>query len=106
VTINSNALQIFVFNDGNEDLNSPIKIRGFLDYNNEPIFIAKDVAVAMGYINTKDAIIKHCDNTISVKEYTDSKGRGTRPLNEIKDLHPQTRLIREPDVYELTINSH
>lgn len=37
------------------------EIRAILDENNEPWFIGKEVAMVLGYVNTKDALSKHVD---------------------------------------------
>lgn len=36
------------------------EVRISLDASNEPLFCAKDVATALGYSNTADAISRHC----------------------------------------------
>ncbi|WP_006786910.1 Bro-N domain-containing protein [Thiorhodospira sibirica] len=69
----------------------------------QPWFIAKDVAVALGYTDAKQAIRNHCKyakslNAIGVSiqhPYTDQALR----------LDPQTKLIPEPDVYRLILRS-
>jgi hypothetical protein len=63
------------------------------DENENSLFVAKDVASALGYVNTRDAIITHCKKGISAKE------------SGIATLHPQTQLILEPDVYRLIVKS-
>lgn len=69
-------------------------VRVIRDENGNSLFVAKDVAVALGYSNTRDAIISHCKKAVSAKE------------SGIATLHPQTQLIPEPDVYRLIVKSH
>ncbi|WP_006786114.1 Bro-N domain-containing protein [Thiorhodospira sibirica] len=69
----------------------------------QPWFIAKDVAVALGYRDTINAIKTHCKYAKSLNDigvairhpYTDQALR----------LDPQTKLIPEPDVYRLILRS-
>lgn len=64
----------------------------------EPWFVAKDVAEALGYADTKKAVAAHCKAGISMSE-----GGRIIPL---VDLHPHTVLIPERDVYRLVMRSH
>lgn len=69
------------------------EIRVLSDANGEPLFVAKDVATALGYANASDAISKHC------------KGVAERyPLQTQGGLQ-NARVIREPDLYRLIANS-
>lgn len=56
-------------------------------------FIGKEVASMLGYQDTADAITRHCKKT------KDNKGRC------FTDLHPQTKLIPESDLYRLIARS-
>ncbi len=72
--------QTFTFNQSDN-------VRIIVDENNTPMFVAKDVANALGYTNTKDAISRHCNGV--VKHY---------PLKTAGGLQ-NVRVIYEPDVY-------
>lgn len=106
----SNLIKNFVFfaNDDNNDDDNMINIRTIIDPNNEPYFVARDIATALGYENTKKAVSDHCFNPISVADFVNTlQSQGTRPVTpiEINSLHMQTKLIREPDVYALIFRS-
>lgn len=60
--------------------------------NGEPWFVAKDVAVALGYSNPLDAVRKHCKGVREIR--TPSTG-GDQMMN----------FINEPDVYRLVMRS-
>lgn len=78
--------QTFTFNQSNN-------VRIVLDENGAPMFVAKDVAIALGYSNTKDALSRHCRGV--VKHY---------PLQTKGGLQ-NVRVIYEPDVYALIFGS-
>lgn len=59
----------------------------------QPLFVAKDVAVALGYENTNDAINKFCKGV--AKRYPLSTNGGKQEI----------RVIDEPDVYRLIFGS-
>jgi prophage antirepressor-like protein len=59
----------------------------------EPWFVAKDIAVALGYADTKSAVIDHCKRAKSLK----ALGVANRHPQENQALDPQTKLIPEPD---------
>ena len=61
-------------------------------FNGEPWFIAKDVAEALGYTDTDQAIRKHCKATI------------TLPVESTGQVR-HMRIIPERDVYRLILNS-
>ena len=70
-----------------------------------PMFFGSQIAKALGYMNTRDAIINHVwkENKTPVKEYRlISKGSDSR-LSD--DLHPQTILINEFGMYQLIMSS-
>lgn len=88
---------------------------------NDPLFIAKDVAVALGYTDVDQAVRMHCkrgtplssfkfsanpgDSTGSQQTYAQrriAKLKGNRPVG----LHPKTIIIPESDVYRLIMRSH
>lgn len=60
----------------------------------EPWFVAKDVAEALGYSRTADAVRAHCKGGLPV-------GVGNSPT----PLDPQTVIIPERDVYRLVMRS-
>jgi prophage antirepressor-like protein len=72
---------------------------------NKELFVAKDIALLLGYANTKDAIIRHCKNAKSLKEF--DWGSDSRPLDfsGVGNIDPQTKLISESDVWRLIIKS-
>ena len=81
-----NELSIFSFESH--------QIRTVVDDNGEPLFVAKDVAVALGYKDPTNAIKQHC--------------RGAAERHPIKDAMGRTqdaRVIREPDLYRLIFGS-
>ena len=51
-----NELQVF----SNEDFGS---VRTLI-INDQPHFVARDVATALGYVNKSDAIMKHCKGVV------------------------------------------
>ena len=67
-----------------------------LDINDEPMFVAKDVAVILGYTNPQKAVRDHC------KTRTPLGGIG---VNDSVPLDPQTIIIPERDVYRLVMRS-
>lgn len=88
--------QVFKFN------NSEISVLGTKE---TPMFFGSQIAKALGYINTRDAIIHHVweKNKTSISEYKKNiKGSDSRPLDH---LHPQTVLISEPGIYQLIFAS-
>lgn len=74
-----------------------------LDQNGDPLFVARDVAMALGYKNTADAVKTHCRRAKSLSEL------GCAPSAPQQDqqltLDPQTKMIPESDVYRLTMKS-
>jgi prophage antirepressor-like protein len=72
---------------------------------NKELFVAKDIALLLGYANTKDTIIRHCKNAKPLKEF--DWGSDSRPLdfNGVGNIDPQTKLIPESDVWRLIIKS-
>lgn len=70
----------------------------------DPWFIAKDVAKALGYKRTNDAVKQHCDEfqVVTRKSMLLNKN-GETPLLEIPDRGLQ--IINESDVYNLVFGS-
>lgn len=67
-----------------------------VDIDGEIWFVAKDVALALGYSNPQDAVRRHCKKTRNIA------GAG----NAHPSLDPQTIIIPEPDIYRLIIKSN
>ena len=65
-------------------------------------FVAKDIAKVLGYADTSKAIEQHCKYAKSLNLF---KVGETTTFNEINNLHPQTKLIPESDVFRLIIKS-
>lgn len=73
--------------------NEKWSVRGGVDDAGEPWFVAKDVAVALGYERPENAIERHCKGSLK---------RG--PLQTAGGTQ-QVRIIGEPDVYRLIFGS-
>ncbi|AHA28008.1 phage repressor protein [Candidatus Liberibacter americanus] len=69
-------------------------IRTLVDKQGNPLFVAKDIAEALGYNNPSDAVYQHCDGSVFYRTIIDSLGRNQK-----------TRVIKEPDVYRLIVKS-
>ena len=69
-----------------------------VDQNGEPWFVGKDVAAALGYSNTKDALAKHVDEQDKLQgdgvAFRDSMGREQHPV-----------IINESGLYSLIFGS-
>lgn len=68
-------------------------VRVVTDDAGEPLFVAKDVATALGYINPSDAISRHCKGVVERYPLQTSGG------------DQEARVIREPDLYRLIFKS-
>ena len=68
-----------------------------------PLFIGKDIAEILGYIDTKTSIEDHVDDEDKMRwsHVQKSKGGVSPPLK----LHPQTILINESGLYSLILRS-
>ena len=64
-----------------------------LEIDGEPWFVANDVAIALGYKRANDAVNQHCKGTAKYRPL--QTAGGTQEL----------RIISEPDLYRLIINS-
>jgi len=74
-------------------------IRVITDDNGETLFVAKDVATALGYSDTDDAVRSHCKHMILLK---------AGELTGLGMTNPPSRgltVIPESDVYRLTMRS-
>lgn len=67
----------------------------------EPWFMAKDVATALGYADTDQAVRNHCKRAKSLKDIDPSNQR----VEQNQELDPKTKFIPEPDVYRLITRS-
>ena len=65
-------------------------VRVVLDDDNQPMFVAKDIATILGYADTNKAINTHCDGVVILRTVSDSLGRSQE--------------MRVIDVYELDLN--
>ncbi|HCD3925221.1 BRO family protein [Klebsiella aerogenes] len=83
-----------VINNTFESLNVRVVMR-----EGEPWFIAKDVAEALGYTDTNQAIRKNCKRSVNV-DLRASTGRGI-----ISAGNPTVKAIPESDVYRLIMRS-
>ncbi|RKL52314.1 Bro-N domain-containing protein (plasmid) [Candidatus Liberibacter asiaticus] len=70
------------------------KIRTIVDKDQNIWFVAKDVATALGYENSNEAINAHCYGVAKRYPISDSLGRTQK-----------VRIIAEPDVYRLLVKS-
>ena len=70
------------------------QIRVVLDEKGEPLFVACDVAAALGYKDTVNAIKQHCRGVVKHHPIPDALGR-------IQNV----RVIHEPDMYRMIVNS-
>lgn len=77
-------------------------VRAFY-FKDEPWFVAKDVAAALGYADTVNAVKTHCKSAKSLKELGVAKHHPY--TNQGVALDPQTKVIPESDVYLLTLRS-
>ena len=69
-------------------------VRVVLDDDNQPMFVAKDIATILGYADTSRAINVHCGGAVILRPISDSLGRSQ-----------EMRVIYEPDLYRLIFGS-
>ncbi|CDG88428.1 BRO-N domain-containing protein [Xenorhabdus bovienii] len=86
-----NTLMIF----SNEELD--IELQGML-YNGKPVFIAVEIAKALGYERPHDALSAHCKSLIKIK-YGEMASLGFEPKPNGMSL------LTEPDLYRLILRS-
>ena len=67
--------------------------------NGKEHFIAKDIAIILGYVETAKAIRTHCKNIDIIANL-----EGVSKMDTLK-FDPQTRVIQEPDIWRLIIKS-
>lgn len=70
-------------------------VRVVTGVDGNPLFVAKDVAVALGYQNTNEAVNTHCDDGVA-KLY---------PIQDSMNRTQKVRVIDESDVYSLIFGS-
>jgi prophage antirepressor-like protein len=84
---------------------SPFDFRGSklraINHQGEVLFVGRDVASTLGYVNTRQAIIDHCKAPIRVDEILRRGGRDSIPPS----WDSQLVLIPERDVYRLGMRS-
>lgn len=71
------------------------QLRTLTDEHGEPLFVAKDAAVMLGYSEPRRAIDQHCRGGAFYTPIVDRLGRTQ-----------QARVIREPDLWRLIAGSH
>jgi prophage antirepressor-like protein len=71
------------------------EIRTISDVQGNPMFVAKDVALALGFSDTVNAIKQHCRGVVKHHPIIDSLGRTQH-----------VRVIYEPDLFRLVANSN
>ena len=76
--------------------------------NNQIMFVGKDVAIALGYSNTRDALSKHVDaedkGTVAIRDHVDSEDKG---VNEMVTPGGNQKVIfiNESGLYALILSS-
>lgn len=65
-----------------------------IEQDGQPLFCGKDAAAALGYVNTKDTLARHCRGVVKRYPITDRLGRTQ-----------QVRFITEGDLYRLIAGS-
>ena len=80
--------------------NNELRVLGTIE---NPLFIAKDVAIMLEYSNTKKAIIDHID-TEDVITYNQLNESGV-PFRYPGKIQPHTKLINESGLYSLILRS-
>ncbi|MFA6397052.1 MAG: BRO family protein [Sulfurimonas sp.] len=95
MTNNTQIAQITQFNFNDNEVRCQI-------INNEPWFVAKDVALLLGYTNPQKAIRDHCKKGILLRDIYRVNDSFT--LDEF-DLQSQTKMIKEDDIFRLIVKS-
>lgn len=70
------------------------QVRIVLDEQGNPMFVAKDVAIALGYADPTNAIKQHCRGVVK-----------RHPIKDNLNRTQNVRVIYEPDVYALVFGS-
>ena len=94
----SNSLQVFQFETSTI---RTVEIDGVV------WFVAKDIALALGYSNTTDAVRTHCRKAKSLKDIGSAVGAPPEITGDGKSqpLDLQSKMIPESDVYRMTLKS-
>lgn len=74
------------------------QVRVVTDDTGEPLFVAKDVAEALGYSDTTQAVRNHCKHAKPLKDINVDSAF-------LMSLDPQTKVIQASDVYLLVLRS-
>ncbi len=69
------------------------EIRVVIDSNGEPLFVGKDICIALGYSDPTNAMKQHCRGVVKYHPIQDSLGRTQ-----------EVRVLTEPDVLRLIVN--
>lgn len=69
-------------------------VRVIADDPDNPLWVARDVAIALGYKRPNDAVNAHCRGAVIYRPIVDRLGRAQ-----------QARVIGEPDLYRLIVGS-
>lgn len=81
-----------------------MQVRVVVFDDSSSLFVARDVATALGYVDTTQAIRGNCKRAKSLKDIGASGGR-PQQNQQLSELDPQTKLIPESDVYRLVMRS-
>lgn len=96
-SLSFNNSESLLFNEDNMNIipfqSSDFSVR-VVEIEGDPWFVGKDVADALGYSRANDAIQQHCRGAAKHRPIADSLGR-------MQD----TRIISEPDLFRLVVNS-
>lgn len=84
------------FNSDNREIRT-------LMLNDKPMFVAKDIAEALGYKDTKKATARHCKKMITIN--VDAQNAPHLTKSKYAALSRHLNLIPESDVYRLIIKS-
>jgi len=97
-----NQLELLI--EDNQIVNTTFNCKVFylMDQDNNIWLKGKDIASALGYVGTAQAIIDHVDSDDKAKIGDIEKGGKTPPLD---GNHPQTIFINESGLYSLILSS-
>ena len=79
-------------------------VRVLVTDDGSPLFVARDVAAALGYEKTANAVANHCKRAKSLIDIG-SLIQGPQQDQALSQIDPQTKLIPESDVYRLVMRS-
>ena len=80
------------------------QVRVLSDGRGEPLFVARDVAKVLGYVDTAQAIATNCKKAKSLKDM-DQYAVLVYKNQQLTELDPKTKLIPESDLYRLVMRS-